>query len=63
MAAEVLAAHREGRVRVVIGRACDYYGPNGTASTAGETVFGRILAGKRPQWTGKLDQSHFSLPA
>ena len=58
MAAEVLAAHRDGRVRVVIGRASDYYGPNGTASTAGETVFGRILAGKRPQWTGKLDQPH-----
>ena len=58
MAADLLAAHREGRARVVIGRASDYYGPHGTGSTAGETVFGRILAGKKPQWTGRLDQPH-----
>jgi nucleoside-diphosphate-sugar epimerase len=58
MAADLLAAHREGRARVVIGRASDYYGPHGTGSTSGETVFGRILAGKKPQWTGRLDQPH-----
>jgi nucleoside-diphosphate-sugar epimerase len=58
MAAEVLTAHQQGRVRAAIGRASDYYGPHGTGSTAGETVFGRILAGKKPQWTGRLDQPH-----
>jgi nucleoside-diphosphate-sugar epimerase len=58
MAAEILRAHRDGRARVVIGRASDYYGPNCTTSNAGEPVFGRIVAGKRPQWTGKLDQPH-----
>ena len=58
MAAQLLAAHRNGQARVVIGRASDYYGPHGTGSTAGETVFGRILAGKKPQWTGRLDQPH-----
>jgi nucleoside-diphosphate-sugar epimerase len=58
MAAELLGAHRDGRVRVAIGRASDYYGPHGTGSTAGETVFGRILAGQKPQWTGRLDQPH-----
>jgi nucleoside-diphosphate-sugar epimerase len=58
MAAGLLAAHREGRARVVIGRASDYYGPRGTGSTAGETVFGRILAGKKPRWPGRLDQPH-----
>jgi nucleoside-diphosphate-sugar epimerase len=58
MAAEILTAHRQGRVRAAIGRASDYYGPHGTSSTAGETVFGRILAGKKPQWTGRLDQPH-----
>jgi nucleoside-diphosphate-sugar epimerase len=58
MAAEILDAQRENRARVVIGRASDYYGPHGTASTAGETLFGRIVAGKRPLWTGKLDQPH-----
>jgi nucleoside-diphosphate-sugar epimerase len=58
MAAQLLAAHRDGRVRVAIGRASDYYGPHGTGSTAGQTVFGRILAGKKPQWPGRLDQPH-----
>ena len=58
MAAQLLAAHRNGQARVVIGRASDYYGPHGTGSTAGETVFGRILAGKKPQWPGRLDQPH-----
>jgi len=58
MAAELLGAYRDGRARVAIGRASDYYGPHGTGSVAGETVFGRILAGKKPQWTGRLDQPH-----
>jgi nucleoside-diphosphate-sugar epimerase len=58
MAAEILDAQRENRARVVIGRASDYYGPHGTSSTTGETLFGRIVAGKRPLWTGKLDQPH-----
>ena len=58
MASQLLGAHRDRRARVVIGRASDYYGPHGTGSTAGETVFGRILAGKKPQWTGRLDQPH-----
>src|SRR5215831_5812230 len=58
MAAELLGAHRDGRARVAIGRASDYYGPHGTGSVAGETVFGRILAGKKPLWPGRLDQPH-----
>jgi nucleoside-diphosphate-sugar epimerase len=58
VAEEMLAAHREGRVRVAIGRASDYYGPGGTSSAAGEPVFGRVVAGKRPQWTGRLDVPH-----
>jgi nucleoside-diphosphate-sugar epimerase len=58
VAAEMLAAYQDGRVRVTIGRASDYYGPGGTNSASGETVFGRVVAGKRPQWTGKLDVPH-----
>ncbi len=58
VAAELLAAHRKGRVRVAIGRASDYYGPGGANSTAGEPIFGRALAGKRPLWTGRLDAPH-----
>jgi nucleoside-diphosphate-sugar epimerase len=58
VAAEFLAAHEAGRVRVAIGRASDYYGPGGRNSTAGETVFGRVVTEKRPQWPGRLDVPH-----
>jgi nucleoside-diphosphate-sugar epimerase len=58
VAAEMLTAHQDGRARVTIGRASDYYGPGGANSASGEPVFGRVLAGKRPQWTGKLDVPH-----
>jgi nucleoside-diphosphate-sugar epimerase len=58
VADELLAAHRDGRARVTIGRASDYYGPGGANSTSGNPVFGRTLAGKRPVWTGKLDVPH-----
>jgi nucleoside-diphosphate-sugar epimerase len=58
MAAQLLDAHRDGRARITIGRASDYYGPHGTGSVAGETLFGRILAGRKPWWTGRLDQPH-----
>ena len=54
MAAELLAAD----ARVAIGRASDYYGPHGTMSNAGETLFGRLAEGKRPIWLGALDQPH-----
>ena len=58
VAAEMLAAQRDRRVRVAIGRASDYYGPHGANSNAGEPVFGRAVAGKRPFWNGRLDQPH-----
>lgn len=58
VAAEMLAAQRDGRVRVAIARASDYYGPHGANSNAGEPVFGRAVAGKRPFWNGRLDQPH-----
>ena len=58
VAAEMLAAHQKGLVRVTIGRASDYYGPGGANSASGETVFGRIVAGKRPHWAGNLDVPH-----
>jgi nucleoside-diphosphate-sugar epimerase len=58
VADELLAANRDGRARVTIGRASDYYGPGGANSTSGDPVFGRTLAGKRPVWTGKLDVPH-----
>jgi nucleoside-diphosphate-sugar epimerase len=58
VAAELLDADRARRARVTIGRASDYYGPHGPTSNAGEPVFGRAVAGKRPAWPGRLDQRH-----
>ena len=58
MAARLLDAHRSGRVRVAIGRSSDYYGPRGTGTIAGDTVFGAALAGKTVRWPGSLDAPH-----
>jgi nucleoside-diphosphate-sugar epimerase len=58
MAAELLAAHTDGSLRVVIGRSSDYYGPGGLVSALGERFFKAVLAGKRTQWFADLDQPH-----
>jgi nucleoside-diphosphate-sugar epimerase len=58
MAERLLEAHRSGKVRVAIGRSSDYYGPRGTASIAGEQVFGAALEGKRARWPASLDVPH-----
>ncbi len=55
LADRLLDAHRAGTLRVTIGRASDYYGPGATASSAGETVFAAVLAGKTVRWPGKVD--------
>ena len=58
MAEKLLEAHRVGRVRVAIGRASDYYGPGGTGTIAGDTLFDAALAGKTVRWPGSLDAPH-----
>ena len=58
MAERLLGAYRTGRVRVAIGRASDYYGPGGTGTIAGDTVFGAAVAGKTVRWPGSLEVPH-----
>jgi nucleoside-diphosphate-sugar epimerase len=58
MAAALLRANAEGRLRCTIGRSSDYYGPRGTGTTAGENVMKPALRGKRARWLGSLDQPH-----
>ena len=58
MAEELLAAHRDGRLRVVIGRSSDYFGPGGPSSAVGERFFKAVLAGKKARWFADLDQPH-----
>jgi nucleoside-diphosphate-sugar epimerase len=53
MTAELLAAAGAGRVRIVIGRASDFFGPGVTeGSVLGERVFGNALAGRRADFIG-----------
>jgi nucleoside-diphosphate-sugar epimerase len=59
MAAQLLAAHEAGRVEVAIGRASDYFGPNGGAqSNLGDRVFPAAIAGKTASVLGDPDQPH-----
>lgn len=58
MSRELFAAHESGRVRVTAGRASDFFGPRVTDSAAGETIFGRAVAGKSAQVAGDPDLPH-----
>jgi nucleoside-diphosphate-sugar epimerase len=59
MTTELLAAAAAGRVRIVIGRASDFFGQGVTAgSTLGERVFGNALAGRRADFIGNPDLPH-----
>jgi nucleoside-diphosphate-sugar epimerase len=53
-----LAAHRDGRVQVAIGRGSDFFGPWVTDSSHGERVFAAALAGKAASFAGNLDVPH-----
>lgn len=57
LAKEILKAHKEGRIKAVIVRAGDFYGPN---VVNGFTVplFRNALANKPATWIGALDQKH-----
>jgi nucleoside-diphosphate-sugar epimerase len=58
LAAQLMAAHAEGRVRATIGRASDFYGPGVIQSAVGERVFGFALAGKAASVTGDPGSRH-----
>ncbi|MDT5047698.1 MAG: hypothetical protein QOG75_3572 [Mycobacterium sp.] len=58
MTEELLAAAHAGRVRIVIGRASDFFGAGVTESTLGSRVFGNAVAGKRADFIGDPDLLH-----
>ena len=53
-----LTAHRDGKLRVTIGRGSDYFGPWGTDTSMGSIVFNRLLAGKSAQIAGATNMPH-----
>jgi len=58
MADAVLAAHRMGKVRGVVGRGSDFYGPGVLDSTLGERAIAPALAGKVASLVGNIDLPH-----
>lgn len=51
-------AHRAGRLRVVAGRASDFFGPGVEGSAVGDRFFGPLVAGKAAEAAGDPDRLH-----
>lgn len=58
IAETLLGAHDAGRVRAVIGRGSDFFGPHARISTVGDRVFARAIVGKPAQVLGNPDVPH-----
>lgn len=58
MAEALLAAHREGKIRVAMARGSDFFGPGVLGSSMGERVFYPALEGKPASIGGRLDVPH-----
>lgn len=54
----LMEAHQAGRVKAVIGRSADFYGPNAVNSSFYLGFLDRMLLGKAPQSLGKVDVKH-----
>jgi nucleoside-diphosphate-sugar epimerase len=54
----LLAAHQQGKIQGVIGRAADFYGPDLVNSQLYVMVLKNMLAGKPPQWLGSPRAKH-----
>jgi nucleoside-diphosphate-sugar epimerase len=58
MAEAALAAHRNGKVQVAIGRGSDFFGPGVVESAMGERAFLPTLQGKAASLVGNIDLPH-----
>lgn len=58
MSLAALSAHKDGKIRVTIGRGSDYFGPWGVNSTMGGRVFYPLLSSKPANVIGRIDQPH-----
>lgn len=58
MSEAALAAHRDGKVAVALGRASDFFGPWALDSAFGDRAFYPALAGKAASFAGALDLPH-----
>jgi len=58
MADKLMQAHNDGKVKVAIGRASDFFGPRVLNSILGERVFIPAIKGKTINLLGRIDQPH-----
>ena len=58
MADKLMQAHNEGKVKVAIGRASDFFGPRVLNSIFGERVFIPAIKGETINMLGRIDQPH-----
>jgi nucleoside-diphosphate-sugar epimerase len=58
MSEAALAAHRDGKLQVALGRGSDFFGPWATDSSHGDRVIYPALAGGGASFAGKLDLPH-----
>jgi nucleoside-diphosphate-sugar epimerase len=58
IAETLLRAHASGRIRAVIGRASDFFGPHVHLSSVGDRVFAQAIKGKAAQVLGNPDLPH-----
>lgn len=58
LADRLLRAHQEGRARIAIGRASDFFGPRVLGSAMGERVLPPLLAGQPAQVLGNPGRLH-----
>jgi nucleoside-diphosphate-sugar epimerase len=58
MAEAALAAHKSGKLRVVIGRGSDFFGPGVKDSALGDRAIEPVLKGKTAQLIGIVDMPH-----
>jgi nucleoside-diphosphate-sugar epimerase len=58
MSQDLMAAHQAGRIRAVIGRASDFFGPEVLESSMGERVIYPALEGKAAQVIGNMAMPH-----
>lgn len=58
LAETLMEAHARGEVRVAIGRAADYYGPDVRVGIVNDAFVRRAMDGKRAIWFGRVDVPH-----
>ena len=58
IATTLMEAHASGKVRAMIGRGSDFYGPNALLTAIGERVFPPALSGKVASVLGNPDMPH-----